>query len=227
MNIELLNSTLNKKNRLIDYPSYEEGNMDDFYAEIGLRPNWLLVLGNYLEPLVKPEMKGLDLGSAFGDICFTLALLGIKAYGIDARLDLVSRTNKAAQQLQEDGVIDFGSCQFYPGNYFPLDFPVDPLVKWGRLTNIPNNLEQLNPYNHMGLTLADFDIVTMYQYNRNKLPTLQLINERCSPNTLIVFASDGRPYNYKKIAPNLNHTNHIKTDDNSLKGIVFDFFEVR
>jgi hypothetical protein len=125
--------------------------------------------------------------------------------------------------LEEEGLIPPGSCRFYWGNYFPSDFHVAQKAKWYDWIEGETILQGTDPYRDMGLTLVDFDIIALYQYDRNRRSTLQLVSERCKQGALVVVLSGRRFYRRPQ---NLDRVLHVKTNPHPLLGVYIDLFRV-
>ena len=72
------------------------------------------------------------------------------------------------------------------GNFFPDDYLVDNTIKWKDIDPVPQQLLGADPYKEMGFTLADFNMVVFYQYERNQEAVFNLVSDLCSDGTFVV-----------------------------------------
>ena len=164
-----------------------------FYASFPLKDWEIVDMYEKLGKLIAPGMLALDLGSAKGKLITALSIVGATAKGIDASQFLVNSSNAIAEQMTSEGFIGPDSCVAYTGNYFPPDFETPDDVKWDSWLDGESSLTS-DPYlQMMGLNLDDFDLLTVYQYEKNRKETLRLLGERCKVGaTVVVWSSKPR-----------------------------------
>src|SRR3989338_1310060 len=189
VSFERLAAGLEKRNHL-SHPYIIRGQSNKaFYPPFPLKDWEILEMYSELGELITPGMLALDLGSARGKLITALSIVGATAKGIDASQFLVNSSNAIAKQMALEGFIEPNSCIAHTGNYFPSDFKTSDDVKWDNWTEGERVLTS-NPYFQMGLSLADFDLATVYQYEKNTPETLRLLSERCRRNTMVIVLSN-------------------------------------
>lgn len=180
------------------------------------------VLENLVERLLPPlqsildsgeDIKALVLGSGSGISAILLSeYFGMTTYGIDANPEAIGISSIFFKRMNSEGLLENGPPQVYLGNFFPQDFEIDSdpdverKARWDDLEEVPDYLWQADPYQEMGFSIADFDVVFFYQYNRNHSAIMKYVSERCRPGTLVIHVLSGPQQLTLPVPENLEQT---------------------
>lgn len=203
---ELL-STVRRSQISYDRDFEQRSAQTGFYEDVSLHDSWLPKLSEEVRPFIIPGMKSLELGCGrLFSFSLVLSLLGLQTYGIEARPESVAIASKIISELEANDLIRRGSIQVELGNFFPRDYTTSDQIRWDKWIDGPNTLDGIDPYKRMGLSLADFDAIAVYQYYNNRNETLKLAAERCRSYALVI--SVGR---VEVPAPNLSLIHHSES----------------